>query len=165
MSGDPPNPSQTHLLFNHIRISIWLMSGFSRWRPFYLQVSVVKWLILGELILGSVSASGGGHWHLWNGLPNRVWWCLAHGSSKGTGWNFACHTWWWQSLISLWGSWTCRASANHWKSLEKGIIYSVCLKIVVWDACSVWTILVLKRKISVASVEKEKLRLPKAPSS
>lgn len=56
-----PNPSQTHLLFNLTHISIWLLSVFSRGRLFLPTVSVVKWLVLGELTLGAVPAPGGGH--------------------------------------------------------------------------------------------------------
>lgn len=107
-----PILSQTHLFFNYTHLSIWLMSGFSRWRPFYLQsvlwsgpfLGYWHWVLcLAQEVASWPLALASLKWPPWQSLVVSDPWFI-----KGQRlWNFTCHTWWWQSLISLWVSWAC----------------------------------------------------------
>lgn len=143
-----------------------LFDCFFQTKAFLPAVSIVKWLILGEQTLDAVCASGGGHlhWHLWNGLPDRVWWCLAHGSSKGRDRGIL--------YAALGGDshWLPCGCHEHVEQLQitrgtRDHLFCVPQDCALRCMFSLDNIRQYLKAISVASMEKEKLCLPKAPSS
>lgn len=113
-----PDPSQTHQFFNHTDISIWLMSGFSRGRPFCPQ-SVLwsgpflhsrHWVLsLPQEVASWPPALKSLKWSPWQSLVVSGPWFI-----KGQRlWNFACHTAATDQLVGIMSMWSICKSLDE----------------------------------------------------